>query len=364
MSQGVAKGGSGTAIVWVVLASGALFGVAAQALLGHFGLDPSSIRADLATGQAAPFRLALAWWAWWIVAMLALHVGRLSAALTRFLIANRRLIRDLWLLLSAGVVLGAVGQLPAARPDLGGTTDAAMSLGILALAAALAALGARSGPARRRTGAPAMRTWASRSRVLSPFGSLSPVLHDGSVNAGLPSPGMRHRRSLAGASTGFGRRTLAATAIGIAVAAVSALGAAAVVLQQMPPQAVRETVASKRAVTGSVRSSTETRPARSGETVGAARDRSVPLPLPPVRQPTAVAGAFAMATPDESELTFAKGYARRRAVLDAAGITAARPPTKPVTKVTRERGAAPPADRRNNLGHDRSYDFQRTFGGG
>ena len=364
MSQGVAKGGSGTAIVWVVLASGALFGVAAQALLGHFGLDPSSIRTDLATGQAAPFRLALAWWAWWIVAMLALHVGRLSAALTRFLIANRRLIRDLWLLLSAGVVLAAVGQLPAARPDLGGTTDAAMGLGILALAAALAALGARSGPARRRTGAPAMRTWAWRSRALSPFGSLSPVLHDGSVNAGLPSPGMRHRPSLAGASTGFGRRTLAATAIGIAVAAVSALGAAAVVLQQTSPQAVRETVASKGAVTGSVRSSTETRPARSSETVGAARDASVPLPPPPARQPAAVAGAFAMATPDEGELTFAKGYARRRAALEAAGIVPTKPPIKIIPEARRRRAAVPRAYGGNRPDHIRSYDFQRSFGGG
>lgn len=364
MSQGMTKGGSGTALVWVVLASGALFGVAAQALLGHFGLDPSSIRTDLATGQAAPFRLALAWWAWWIVAMLAFRVGRLSAALTRFTVANRRPFRDVRLLLSAVVVLGAVGQLPAARPDLGGTTDAAMSLGILALAAALAALGARSGPARRPTGAPAIRTWAWRSRASNPAGSLPPVRHGGSVNAGLPSPGMRHRASLAGASTGFGRRALAATAIGIAVAAGSALGAAAVVLQQMSPQAVRETVASKGAVTGSVRSPTETRPARSSETVGAARDASVPLPPLPVRRPTAVAGAFAMATPDESELTFAKGYARRRAALDAAGITPAKPPTKPVSEVKRGRGAASPADRRNNLEHDRSYDFQRTFGGG
>lgn len=363
MSQSVTKGVSDTV---VVLAAGALFGMAALLLRGHLGLDPSSVHTGPATGQAALLRFALAWWAWWIIAMLAFFVGRESAALTRLVVANWWLFRDLRLLFSIVVVLAlvAVGRLLPARPDFGGTTDAMMSLGIVALATVLAVLGARSAPVGRPAGAPAARTWAWRSRAFGAVGSPPPALHDGSVNAGLPSLGMDHRRSTARASPMSRRRPLTALATGIAVAGVSALSSASVVLNQNSPQAVRERVEPKRAATVSIRRSMDVRPPRASETVGESRDTSVPLPPSPIQQPAAVAGAFAMVTPDERELTFAKGYARRRAALEAAGMMPTKPPIKVVPETKRGRAAAPRADGRNRPDHIRSYDFQRSFGGG
>jgi hypothetical protein len=71
-----------------------------------------------------------------------------------------------------------------------------------------------------------------------------------------------------------------------------------------------------------------------------------------------------MVTPDEKELTFAKGYARRRAALEAAGIMPAKPQVKLVPAARRGPAAAPSADRHDRPDHVRSYDFQRSFGGG
>lgn len=359
MSQAATKGVSGTVLVCVVLTSGALCGVAAQVLLRHLGLDLSSVRNDLVAGPAAPLRLTLAWWSWWLVAVLAFFVGRSSAALTRVLVANWWLFRNLRLLCSAAVILAlaVVGRLPASRPDLGGTHDAAMGLGILALSTVLAALGARSAFAIGQTGAPATRTQAGRGRAWSPVGSLPLVLHGGSINSGLPSLGIRYGYALAGAATRSGRRALAAMQIGIAVAGLSALGSAAVVLELHEPKAIRETVESKGAASGSTRGSMKLRPARASAAVGELRDTSVPLPPLPLRQPTAVVGAYAMVATDENELTFAKGYARRRAALEAAGIKPAQARMKAVTEVRPGRGAAWRAPRHNRLNQFRRYDF-------
>jgi hypothetical protein len=369
MSQVATKGGPGWVFPCVALAAGALFGVAVQALLGHLDLDPSSVRADLATGQAAMLRLALAWWAWWIIAILAFLVGRLIAALTRFLVANRWLFGNLRLFFSAVVALAlaAVGHLLAARPDPGGTTHAAINLAIVALATILAALGALSGATRRRPATPAVRNRSRGSRAWDPGGRPPPVLHAGSANAGLPPLGMRHRVSHSGAAAVSGRPALAALAIGLAVAGVFALCPASEVLTQILPPAVRKTVESTEGATGRIRSSMASMPARAGETVGQSHDTSVPLPPPrplPARQPAAVTGAFAMVTPDDSELTFAKGYARRHAALEAAGIVPTKPRIKAFTKVKPARGDAWRADRRNRVDQLRSYDFQRSFGGG
>ena len=49
--------------VCVVLASGAAFGMAAQAALHHFALDFGSIRDELIVGRTANARAAVAWWA-------------------------------------------------------------------------------------------------------------------------------------------------------------------------------------------------------------------------------------------------------------------------------------------------------------
>ncbi len=365
MSQGKTTGVSGAILVCGVLASGGLFGVAALVLLRHLELDPSSVRTHLATGQAAALRLTLAWWAWWLVAALAFLVGRLSATLIRVAAANWWLFRDLRLICTAGAVLAlaAIGHLSTARPDVGGTADAAIALGIVALATVLAALGAHSGRAGRRD-APEVQRWRRRSRAWSPVGSPPPVLHGGSVNAGLPSLAMRRRGSPAGASTTAGRRALAVLATAIAVGGVSALGSTSVMLTQNSPQAVRKTVELRGAATGSIHNSMASRAARAGETVGASPDTSAPPPPPPVRQPAEAVDAFAMATPDENELTFAKGYARRRAAREAAGIIPAKPPVKALPEVKRGRADPARADRPNRVDHAPREDFQRSFGGG
>src|SRR5262249_59410291 len=102
-------------VVCVVLASGAAFGMAAQAALQHVALDFGSIHGDLIVNRTASARSAAAWWAWWMVAVAAVFVGPLSAALARTLIANWWLMRGLRLAATAAVVLvlAAIGWRPA-----------------------------------------------------------------------------------------------------------------------------------------------------------------------------------------------------------------------------------------------------------
>ena len=106
-------GVSSSVVVCVVLASGAAFGVAAQAALYHFALDLGSIHGDLIVDRTASARSATAWWAWWLAAVAAFFVGPASATLARTLIANWWLMRGLRLAATAVVVLGlaAIGGL-------------------------------------------------------------------------------------------------------------------------------------------------------------------------------------------------------------------------------------------------------------
>ena len=70
-------------LVCVVLTSGALFGMAAQLALDHYGLGLASIRDHLIVDPVAQSRSALAWWAWCLVAFAAFFVGPLSVAATQ-----------------------------------------------------------------------------------------------------------------------------------------------------------------------------------------------------------------------------------------------------------------------------------------
>ena len=90
-----ANGVSVSVLVCVVLMSGAVFGMAAQTALQHLGLDLGSIHNDLIADRVAKSRSAMAWWAWWMVAVAAVFVGPLSVALTRTLVANWWLLRVL-----------------------------------------------------------------------------------------------------------------------------------------------------------------------------------------------------------------------------------------------------------------------------
>ena len=232
MSQGAAKGVSGTVLVGMALGSGALYGVAAQTLLRHFGWDLSSVHAELMTGQTAPFRLAMAWWIWWIAAALAFFIGRWGAALTRWLAANWWLYREARLLSSAVLVLAlaAVGQLPAHRPDFDSVNEATIALGILLLSSALAGIGGRPALAARQAGTLALQIRSWRRRAWSPLRSLPLVLHGGGMNAGLPFRGMRYAYSLAGASVRSRRRALITLLIAVAVAGACGVGSASIVL--------------------------------------------------------------------------------------------------------------------------------------
>ena len=78
----------GSVLVCIALMSGAIFGMAAQTALQHFALDLGSVRSDLIVDRVAHPRSALAWWAWWIVPVVAFFVGPFSVALARILVAN------------------------------------------------------------------------------------------------------------------------------------------------------------------------------------------------------------------------------------------------------------------------------------
>src|SRR5215472_17087399 len=133
-------------LVCVVLASGALFDMAAQTALDHFGLDLASVRDHLIGDQVAQSRPALAWWAWWFVAVTAFFVGPLSVAATRYLVAYWWLLRSVRLLVSGALVLGlaAIGHLPAAPSNFDIRTSAAAGILVVVMSTVLAALGARS----------------------------------------------------------------------------------------------------------------------------------------------------------------------------------------------------------------------------
>ena len=136
---------SGSALVCIALTSGAMFGMAAQTILRHFGLD-LGVASDLALGWVAETRCALAWWAWWLVGVAAFFVGSLSVAVMRYLAANWWLFRGPRLSLSATLVLGlaAVGHLPAAPLRLDATADAMLTVVVATVTALLSVVGAQS----------------------------------------------------------------------------------------------------------------------------------------------------------------------------------------------------------------------------
>jgi|SRR5215471_2751411 len=169
---------SGSALVCIALTSGAMFGMAAQTILRHFGLD-LGVASDLALGWVAETRCALAWWAWWLVGAAAFFVGSLSVGLMRYLAVNWWLFRGPRLSLSATLVLGlaAVGHLPAAPLRLDATGDAMLTVVVATVTALLSVVGAQSTGAVRgknirhlkfSTGAAALPRLVQRGITLKP----------------------------------------------------------------------------------------------------------------------------------------------------------------------------------------------------
>jgi hypothetical protein len=106
------SGPAATILICIVMASGAAFGIAAQISLQRLGLDFDSIRGDVFAHRTATPHFALAWWAWWLVALGAFLVGPLCVATTRAIVIGYRMMPTLLSFATAIVVLGlaAVAQ--------------------------------------------------------------------------------------------------------------------------------------------------------------------------------------------------------------------------------------------------------------
>jgi hypothetical protein len=338
MRQDATRAVSPSVLICVALTSGAILGMAAQTALHHFGLDLGSVRNDLIVDRVAQSRSALAWWAWWFVAVAAFFIGPFSVALTRYLAANRCLFRGLRLLVSAALVLGlsAVGHLSPAPSALGGIAGVGVGVLVVFFSALLAALGARSIRVGERRDAGTSALVKGRSRALTLAPGLRPARGGGSVNLG--SPMRRHGGSLVPRPGRIVRAARVAMAAAGVVAAVSLVSAATVVLELATAGGIRELVARyvapadansrlARTIAWALRPADQTAGPDPRAAVAAA-----PLeparPAPPLARPPAVRTAaleIAVIPIPESELTFAKGYAKRRAALKAAAAVV--PPT-------------------------------------
>jgi hypothetical protein len=334
---------SSIVLVCVVLASGAAFGMAAQAALQHLALDFASIHNDLIAGRTASARSATAWWAWWLAAAAAFFVGPLSASLARTLIASWWVMRGLRLAATAAMVLvlAAVGGLRPAPSTLAFTTHATLGLLVVAGSTLLATLGALFlggfGPqsASARVRAPAHGTFSPLPVAQRPRGG-------GCFSSGLPVLRFRRRHALAPGPFSFGRLAVAAVLALAVVSAVSALGGASVLINSLTPGAVRQLAASYLRPVGA---SGEVRilvlallpieerrrvvmPAIAmldAPPLEAPPPVELPPPEPRQREITATVGYGGPIR--ESDLTFTKGYSRRRAAQLVANMTS--PPTIP-----------------------------------
>jgi hypothetical protein len=333
MCQDETKIISGTVRAGVALTSGALFGMAAQTALRYFGLDLASVHGELIVDGAA--RPALASWVWWFLAIAAFFAGPLSVVLTRRFLADRRLFRGPRLLAWVVLVLGLV-TLAHLAPSTLGMTSAPHGFLVVVLSALLAAVGARLAHAAEADRS--SEAQVGRDRAAAPFPIFRPG-RGGSVNSGLPM--RRPRRSLMPRARYAAGVALAAVTPIVVLGAVSTLSGAVVMRELLAPVAIREVPLRQAKVEApapraEVLALAEPAGADPRAAVAAIRPEPVRAAPPPVRQP--VVRVTAQANPrvpmSASELTFAKGYAKRRAALQAAK-TAQAPPTpeiKPAAK--------------------------------
>jgi hypothetical protein len=331
-SRPAPRGVSPGLLVCVVLAAGAAFGTAAQAALEHLGLDFASIHNDLIAGHAAKARSALAWWCWCMVPFGAFFVGPLSATLTRTVVANWWRLRALRLCVTAAAVLGlaAIGQLRPAPSTLAFATNAALGLLVVTGSTLLAALGARLLGSLSASAAPVRRRVADRA--FAPLLAAQPWRGGGSAVAGLPFLRFRERHPLAPGPFSFRRLALVAGLALVVFAGVSALGGATALLDSAAPRVVRELAASwlppadvdSRARTVALALLPVEPPRRVVMPPVALLDVPPPKPVerPEPRQRAISASVgYGSGTFSECELTFTKGYSRRRAAQLAANMT-------------------------------------------
>lgn len=317
-------------MVCVVLASGAAFGTAVQAALQHLGLDFASIHNDLIAGHKASLRSALAWWSWCIVPLGAFFVGPLSAALTRAVVANGWRLRALRMCATAAAVLGlaAIGQLQPAPSTFAFTTDAALGLFVVTGSTLLAALGAGVLGSHSPNAVPVrMRV---RDRTFALLAVAPSWRGGGSAVAGLPFLRFRERHRSAPGPFSLGRLAVVAVLALVIFAAVSALGGVTALLDAVAPNAARELAASwllpadSRARTLALAMLPVEPHRRVVMPPVALLDVPPPKPVePPEPRQRAISASVGYGGPEatESELTFTKGYSRRRAAQLAANMT-------------------------------------------
>jgi hypothetical protein len=311
----------------VVLASGAAFGTAAQSALEHLGLDFASIHNDLIAGHTAKVRSALAWWCWCTVPLAAFFVGPLAAATTRIIVDNWWRLRALRLCVTAVAVLAlaAIGQLRPAPSTLAFTTSAGLGLLVVIGSTLLAALGTRVLGRHARN--PVGMSIPDDS-AFAPLAAAQPWRGGGSAVAGLPFLRFRERHPLAPGPFRFGRLALVAGLFLVVFAGVSALGGATALLHSVAPAAMRDLAASwlppaeSRTRTVALAMLPVEPPRPVVMPAVAWLDLPPPKPVePPAPRQRAISASVGYGTFSESDLTFTKGYSRRRAAQLAANMT-------------------------------------------
>jgi hypothetical protein len=306
-------------MVCVVLASGAAFGMAAQAALHHLGLDFSGIHRDLIAGHTAQVHSAVAWWAWWLAAVGAFLVGPASAALARNHVADGWPMRGLRLCaITAGVLaLAAVAQLRPAPSSLAFATNAALGLLVVVAATLLAGLGACVLGGIAPHGASASAPMRLPAGGIAPIPRALPPQGGGSAKSGLPLRRSRRWHALVPGSFSFARLAIAAVLALMVFALVSVLGGGTVLLDALAPNAARELAATlpEAGAAGPARmlalALLPTEPAR--RVVMPAVALLDAPPPPPIEPPAprqraiSVAAGYGGPTLSESDLTFSKG---------------------------------------------------------
>lgn len=306
---------SRSVLVCIVLTSGAMFGMAAQSTLHHLGLDLGSVHHDFVVGWAAQSRSALAWWAWWLVLVAAVFVGPLSVGVTRILAEYWWFLRGPRLIVTGAAVLAlaAIGHLHPAPLRIGAAAEAGLGVVVAIASALLAVLGAvtmrHAGPRPLRLPAMARGGFRLVSLVAQPPAPRG----GGSVASGFHMLRFWHGHTLVPGSrppqvtAKLGRWAQAASLAVTAFAAASAVGAGAVLADLFAPAAIHRVVAwyplppERPVVVARAHPSAPALTYRPlGDIVGAA---------PHIVRPMS-----------DSEFTFAKGYLKRRAALEAADV--------------------------------------------
>ena len=334
--SGAPRSTSPAVLAALVLASGAAFGIAAQVAILHVGFDLPALRDHLLADRVAHSRVALSWWAWWLAAAGAFFVGPLSLALVRLVTAYWWFWRGLRLLATAAAVLAlaALGHLPAATSDVDLAAHVVSAFAVALSAALLAAFGARlTGRARRkrqadaqaapsaRRGMPLRAGDQARHGVAAPF---APWRGEGSARYGVPFQRFRQSHSLVARSRSVGLLALLAMLALVVIATVAGLTGATVLHEHATASMIGR-------LAGAI-DLDEVVIVPPPEGLGAlavaqvARTELARVPRVDVaslrpHNGMVLAGVYI----PESELTFAKGFARRLAALEGARMLAAEP---------------------------------------